>query len=154
MGGGSHCGVPFFVAEAIGGNLGQSFCGRRIRGRDAAVDAIIEPLSDAAEIEGNGRQAEASGFETHESERLRPHARNEQQVSLREDAVPRVGRKPAGEFNGESRNAKATLASLLSQPILLTAVADDRERDGSIEAVYEIGSGVDGDVDALHALEA
>lgn len=153
MGGQSHPGVPLVVTETVGSCLCQAHGGGRIGGRHAAVDPILEPLSDAAEIEGNGWEAEAAGLETHESEWLRPDAGYEQQIGVRQDAIARVGRQPACKLNGQPWHAAAAVTGLSSQSVFLASIADDGQRDGPIEAIHESGSGVDRDVDTFHPLQ-
>jgi hypothetical protein len=116
-----------FVAHATRDGRGQSRCGGRIAGSQGTGLAVDQPVADAAHVECGGGHACTRGLEPDQSERLRPRARDDEQVGVMQASIALVRRDPSGKCHREAV-APADVCRAPLEVFPLGTVADDRER--------------------------
>jgi hypothetical protein len=93
------------VTQAAHDGPGQAGGGRPLAGCGEAVYPVREPVGDAAGGKCRGRDAPQTSFQANESERLRPHARQYQEIRAIEEVVNPGPGEPAGKLDPEARVA-------------------------------------------------
>src|SRR2546430_6328250 len=94
---------------------------------ESPVDAIRQPFRDAANVERRDRYRMAAGFETDETERLRPDTGHDQQVERLPQRLALLAVDPADEFDGHPVDLRLHLLRLLLPGVTGRSVAGERD---------------------------